>query len=87
MLARDPMVDILAIGYGEFLVPHLVDWMYNGYEQLTSPPQGKLLKTIIPFFYSAVHLLTEILTTYLHLTGGLLKNITTKALLRFTMKV
>ena len=40
----DPMVDILAIGYGEFLVPHLVDWMYNGYEQLTSPPQGKLLK-------------------------------------------
>ncbi len=37
-----PDVDVLAIGYGEMLVPCLVDWMRSGYEKLTPPEAGRI---------------------------------------------
>jgi len=37
-----PAVDILAIGYGEYLVPALCDWIKSGYKKLAPQPLGKL---------------------------------------------
>ncbi len=49
----DEDVDILAIGYGEYLVPHLVSWMDNNFATLTCPPQGKIiLKEHTAFLFS-----------------------------------
>ena len=37
-----PGVDILAVGYGELLVPSLVDWIRSGYQTLIPPENGRL---------------------------------------------
>ncbi len=38
----DPSVDILAIGYGERLVPSLVAWMRSGFRELVPPEGGRV---------------------------------------------
>jgi anaerobic magnesium-protoporphyrin IX monomethyl ester cyclase len=38
-----PDVDILAPGYGEFLVPALADWIRSGFRTLNAPPGGRLI--------------------------------------------
>ncbi len=40
----DACVDVLAAGYGEFLVPALVEWMRSGFTTLAVPPGGRLLE-------------------------------------------
>ena len=35
-------LDVLAIGYGEYLVPALADWIRGGFETLEPPPTGRL---------------------------------------------
>jgi radical SAM superfamily enzyme YgiQ (UPF0313 family) len=37
-------VEILAPGYGEFLVPALADWMRSGFRTLTAPAGGRLVE-------------------------------------------
>jgi anaerobic magnesium-protoporphyrin IX monomethyl ester cyclase len=37
-----PEVEVLAPGYGEFLVPALVEWMRSGFRTLAPPPGGRL---------------------------------------------
>jgi hypothetical protein len=37
-------VDILAAGYGEFLVPSLVDWMRSAFTALQPPPGGRIVE-------------------------------------------
>ncbi len=37
-------VDILAAGYGELLVPSLVDWMRSGFAALQPPPGGRIVE-------------------------------------------
>ena len=37
-------VDILAAGYGELLVPSLVDWMRSGFTALQPPPSGRIVE-------------------------------------------
>lgn len=39
-----PGVDLLAVGYGEILVPALVAWIHSGYRQLQAPPGGRLVE-------------------------------------------
>jgi len=39
----DVDVDILAAGYGELLVPSLVDWMRSDFTQLQPPPGGRIV--------------------------------------------
>jgi radical SAM superfamily enzyme YgiQ (UPF0313 family) len=39
----DARVDVLAAGYGEFLVPALVDWMHSGFTMLLPPVGGRLV--------------------------------------------
>lgn len=41
---EDRDVDLLAAGYGEFLVPSLVEWMRSGFENLQPPSGGRLVK-------------------------------------------
>ena len=36
-----PGVDVLAVGYGEMLVPSLVDYIRSGFTNLVAPPGGK----------------------------------------------
>jgi anaerobic magnesium-protoporphyrin IX monomethyl ester cyclase len=36
-------VDVLAAGYGEFLIPPLAAWIRSGFATLTAPPGGRLL--------------------------------------------
>jgi anaerobic magnesium-protoporphyrin IX monomethyl ester cyclase len=38
-----PEVEVLAPGYGEFLVPALVEWMRSGFRTLAPPPAGRLV--------------------------------------------
>jgi anaerobic magnesium-protoporphyrin IX monomethyl ester cyclase len=40
----DPDVDILAAGYGEFLVPALVEWMRSGFTRLVPPAGGRMVE-------------------------------------------
>ena len=35
-----PAVDVLAAGYGEYLVPALADWIHGGFRRLAPPPGG-----------------------------------------------
>ena len=35
-------VDVLAVGYGELLIPVLVNWMQSGYTRLEAPPTGSI---------------------------------------------
>ncbi|MBZ5636153.1 MAG: radical SAM protein [Acidobacteriia bacterium] len=37
-------VEVLAAGYGEFLVPSLVDWMRSGFKELRPPSGGRLVQ-------------------------------------------
>jgi len=37
-------VDVLAAGYGEFLIPSLVDWMKSGFARLVPPEGGRLVE-------------------------------------------
>jgi anaerobic magnesium-protoporphyrin IX monomethyl ester cyclase len=41
---EDCDVDVLAAGYGEYLVPSLVEWMRSGFENLVPPSGGRLVK-------------------------------------------
>lgn len=38
-----PGVDVLAVGYGELLVPVLCDWMRGGYDALVPPAGGRVV--------------------------------------------
>ena len=50
-----PEVDVLAIGYGEMLVPALADWVRSGFETLRPPAGGALVrKAHTRFLYSGV---------------------------------
>jgi len=35
-------VDLVAVGYGEWLVPAIVDWVKSGYQVLEPPPRGHI---------------------------------------------
>ena len=35
-------VAVLAVGYGEYLVPRLADWIHSGFRQLDAPPRGRI---------------------------------------------
>jgi radical SAM superfamily enzyme YgiQ (UPF0313 family) len=49
------MVDVLAIGYGEYLVPALAPWIKNETTELKAPPLGRLVKKkFTKFLYSGV---------------------------------
>ena len=37
-----PGIDLLAVGYGEWLVPALVRWIRSGYTELEPPPRGRV---------------------------------------------
>lgn len=39
----DPRVDIMAIGYGELLMPNLATWIKSNFTQLTPPKDGKIV--------------------------------------------
>jgi len=50
-----PEVDVLAIGYGELLVPSLVDWIKSDYKELSKPEFGRIeKKRDTLFLYSGV---------------------------------
>lgn len=36
-----PGLDVLAVGYGEYLVPSLAEWIRSGFELLEPPPGGR----------------------------------------------
>lgn len=40
-----PDVDVVAVGYGELLVPVLCDWIKSGYERLDAPPGGLVVES------------------------------------------
>lgn len=48
-----PLVDILAIGYGELLIPALAQWMRSGFATLAPPARGRIVeKDHTRFLYS-----------------------------------
>ena len=48
-------VDVLAIGYGELLIPSLVDWMQSGFSKLEPPVNGSIeSKKSIYLLYSGL---------------------------------
>lgn len=48
-----PDVDVLAIGYGEFLVPVLAQWIRSGFADLVPPPTGRVVRRVhTAFLYS-----------------------------------
>lgn len=48
-----PAVNILAIGYGEYLIPVLCDWIKSDYKKLIPPPLGRIeQKTHTTFLFS-----------------------------------
>lgn len=46
----DPRVDIMAIGYGEMLIPCLAEWIKADFKSLTPPPTGKVVKQKHSYF-------------------------------------
>lgn len=51
----DRMVDIMAIGYGEFLVPVLADWIKSNFHNISPPIQGRSVqKENTMFLFSGV---------------------------------
>lgn len=51
----DPMIDIIAVGYGEFLVGVLANWIKSEFMQIEAPIHGRLLqKTHSLFLFSGV---------------------------------
>lgn len=50
-----PEVDILAIGYGEMLVPSLAEWIRSGFTKINAPTRGRILqKKFTTFVFSGV---------------------------------
>ena len=50
-----PKVDVLAIGYGEMLIPALAKWIHSGFSVLAPPEGGRLVnKAHTQFMYSGV---------------------------------
>jgi len=48
-------IDLLAVGYGEWLVPSLVDWIRSGYQSLSPPPRGHIeYRGNTPILYSGL---------------------------------
>ncbi len=39
-----PGIDLLAVGYGEILMPALIDWIRSGYTQIDAPTAGRLIE-------------------------------------------
>ncbi|MCU0673075.1 MAG: hypothetical protein MUE69_09830 [Myxococcota bacterium] len=39
-----PCLDLLAVGYGELLVPAIVAWMRSGYRELRAPHEGRVVR-------------------------------------------
>ena len=35
-------VDLVAVGYGEFLVPVIADWIKSGYSRIEAPETGRI---------------------------------------------
>lgn len=53
--AGDVRVEVLAIGYGELLVPALAEWIRSDFKNLKSPPGGRIVrKELTQFLYSGV---------------------------------
>ncbi|MBK6265501.1 radical SAM protein [Marivirga sp. S37H4] len=51
----DSLVDIMAIGYGEFLVPKIADWIKSGFKEIRPPEQGRMIqKEHTLFLFSGV---------------------------------
>jgi anaerobic magnesium-protoporphyrin IX monomethyl ester cyclase len=42
-LARLPEVDLLAIGYGEYLVPKIAEWIKSDFKSLSAPARGRIV--------------------------------------------
>ncbi len=42
-MAGVPAVDVIAVGYGEWLVPALCAWIDSGFERLEPPPNGRVV--------------------------------------------
>jgi anaerobic magnesium-protoporphyrin IX monomethyl ester cyclase len=42
-LACLPEVDLLAIGYGEYLVPEIAEWIKSDFKSLSSPARGRIV--------------------------------------------
>lgn len=50
-----PFIDVVAVGYGEFLVHPLSEWIKSGYQKLTAPPTGRIERKLHSvFMYSGV---------------------------------
>jgi anaerobic magnesium-protoporphyrin IX monomethyl ester cyclase len=50
-----PSIDIVAVGYGEYLVPPICQWIKSSYQTLAAPPTGRLEhKQHSAFMYSGV---------------------------------
>jgi anaerobic magnesium-protoporphyrin IX monomethyl ester cyclase len=51
----DPLVEIMAIGYGEYLMQSLAEWIKSGFQNLTPPPTGRIVdKGNTVFLFSGV---------------------------------
>ncbi len=40
----DSLIDIMAIGYGEFLIPKIADWIKSSYKEIHPPEQGRMIQ-------------------------------------------
>lgn len=40
----DPLIDIMAVGYGEFLIPKIADWIKSSYKEIHPPEQGRIIE-------------------------------------------
>ncbi len=50
-----PGIDCLAVGYGEWLVPAIVQWMRSGYTHFEPPPRGRVVtRAGTPILYSGL---------------------------------
>ncbi len=49
------LADLIAIGYGEYLIPQICHWIQSGFNTLEPPPTGRLEKrSLSTFIYSGV---------------------------------
>lgn len=50
-----PGIDLLAVGYGEWLVPSLAQWITSGFQEISAPARGRLVQRGgTPVLYSGV---------------------------------
>lgn len=40
----DKMIDMMAVGYGEFLIPKIADWIKSGFNEIHPPKQGRMIQ-------------------------------------------